>query len=56
MASVTEAKTMCEEKQAELDEEISKLNQSKAKLATESDQLKKGLYAKFGNQIMLDES
>lgn len=56
MASVDEAKKMCEEKQAELDDGIKKLAADKVKITAESEELKKGLYAKFGNQIQLEES
>lgn len=47
---------MCEEKDAEIDAEISRLAATQKKLASQSDDLKKQLYTKFGNQIMLDEN
>lgn len=56
MASVDEAKNMCEEKNAELEAEEKKLVSQQATFNSESDELKKKLYAKFGNQIMLDEN
>lgn len=56
MASVEEAKTMCEEKDSELEGEVKKLNEQQVKVSKESDELKKKLYGKFGSQIMLDEN
>lgn len=56
IATVDEAKNMCDEKQKELDVEVTKLTEQKKKLAGESDTLKKKLYTKFGNGIQLEDS
>jgi chaperonin cofactor prefoldin len=56
MASVEEAKTMCEEKDAELAAEVKTITLQQVKVGAESDELKKKLYAKFGSQIMLEEN
>ena len=56
VTTVDEAKTMCEEKDAELEQEVKKLNDQQKKIGGESDELKKKLYAKFGSAIMLEEN
>jgi chaperonin cofactor prefoldin len=56
MASVPEAKEMCSDKMEEMKKEIAKLKGQQKELASESEDLKKKLYAKFGNQIQLEEN
>lgn len=55
MASVEEAKEMCEEKGKELDDEIKRIEVQQKKLAGETTDLKKKLKSKFGDQIQLED-
>ena len=55
MASVEEAREMCESKTAEIGEELKRVESQQAKFAGVTEDLKKKLKAKFGNQIQLED-
>lgn len=55
MASVDEARAMCEAKTEEINEELKRVETHQHKLLNETDDLKKKLKAKFGNQIQLED-
>ena len=55
MASVEEAREMCEAKSAEFGEELKRVETHQSKLVSVTEDLKKKLKAKFGNQIQLED-
>lgn len=55
MATVEEAREMCEAKTAEINDEVKRVETHQGKLVSVTEDLKKKLKAKFGNQIQLED-
>lgn len=56
MATVADAKVMCEDKDKEMDREVESITNQLKGLQAEVDVLKKKLYSRFGTQINLEEN